>query len=422
MWIDKCGTLTKMDIVRLKGNCNLLVAPHVKKMQTSACESCHVEKACLPALFKLPYGAFGDARHLVEVYCENAEEIGGCAFQRCTSLTKIFFPKVKTVGHSAFQGCGKLERVDLPKCEDLAEMCFYDCRQLQRFNGAPKNIGASCFGNCTNLQFIDLRKCMIIGERAFEKTFALVFVEFSVEAESIKSHAFLGSGVSRVVIFAPKCILGRRAFCKCKKVRLVHVNVKRIADEAFYGCQNLAIANVLIHPHQQAADKEDDEDAFDIGRSAFEQCGLKLAFTTAGSIGNDCFSDCIHLKLCNACKATQFGKSCFNCVDPKMVCQISEKAMFPGLRDHVFPGFQPQWAKGVHEKPSLKVLRTARSQRTAYMKSLYVSTLWSQLPLFKYWVVTFLASLRRWKSHLVDVPFEMVMLILSMLSARDVFL
>lgn len=420
-WVHGTQEITKMECARLNWKYNRLVAPNALKMERGACEQSSLESVVLCALKIVPPDAFLNAKMLTEGYFTTATDIGFGAFSGCISLRFMDLSEVRDIGRKAFKDCKKLEHVVMRNILFLGKECFLNCTALRRVEGAPVSVGESCFENCIKVSDINLGSCIEIGAQAFENTPDLKDVKFSPDAKSINWGAFHRSGLIRVVIDAPECIVDRHAFFHCIHLRIVWVRVRCIQREAFFGCYDLVIAAVFIHRplSRQVPDKH--EDAYAIEASAFGDCvHLKCFFTTAISIGNDCFTNCHELDWCNVFNATEFGYTCFDCVSPKMVCHISTAGPMspPGLHNHLF-----QSATGVVQKLSLKVLRSSRSIRTAYMEFLYVSKFWSRLPhSFRYWVVIFLASLRQWTSREVEVPFEVKMVILSMLSFRDLSL
>lgn len=398
------------------GSSKRVFGPDVEKLESGTFQSSYVEKVAFNALLTVPQNAFSSCKYLVNVILDVATIIEQFAFVNCTALEYVRLPSAKEIGHDAFRGCTQLTEMDIPNCEKLGSRCFYDCPMLKTVKGAPKRIGAECCAHCRSLTFFNFKECLSIGEYAFEETSQLQDVSFSTQLLAIGPCSFYNSGLLRVEIDAPQCIVGEGAFKWCIMLQVVHVKVKQVGQLAFFCCRSLLTA-IVFFP------KDTNSEEWDICDGAFEECARLQWFTsTAKSIAPGCLSNCLELTTCTLSHVTEYGQKCFEGASPEICCWISAKAKPmtpPGQDSPLLWGVSPDKVNGW--EPSLVTLGTERSIRTALIKGVYVSRLWSRLPLvFKSWVLTIVASLQRWESHLVHVPTEMVMLILSMLSARNV--
>ncbi len=98
-------------------------------------EGTNLESISIPRrITSIGYAAFQDCGNLSEVTFTGTSKlsnIGGCAFQNCSSLTSIELPSgVTTIEDWAFQGCTALESVTLPDDEDFTRVpsgLFSDC-------------------------------------------------------------------------------------------------------------------------------------------------------------------------------------------------------------------------------------------------------------------------------------------------------
>lgn len=102
------------------------------------------------------------------------DELGFCAFLKCSSLKAISLPgNLKSVGESAFQECSSLETLNLPS--------------------GITTIGNYAFWYCENLTSLTLPSGLIsIGDRAFENCYSLTSLEFPSSLTTLGELVFAG--------------------------------------------------------------------------------------------------------------------------------------------------------------------------------------------------------------------------------------
>ena len=104
---------------------------------------------------KIGEGAFCARYALKEIDLSNVIEIGGSAFNGCTSLTSVTIPEsVTSIGEYAFCGCTSLTSVTIPESvTSIGEYAFCDCTNLTSVTipESVTSIGSSAFSYCTNL-------------------------------------------------------------------------------------------------------------------------------------------------------------------------------------------------------------------------------------------------------------------------------
>ena len=168
----------------------------------------------------------------------NTQRIGSFAFYECKDLVLIRLGRqTSAVGSYAFGYCSALYAIELQMVEEIGAGAFFECNALSRmclpFVGgtATENRylgyvfgaeGADYNGEFVpeSLKTVQLSACAEIPDRAF------------ADCTDIQKLEFVGSVLERV---------GVRAFYGCRSLTEIALpdSVRIVADDAFFGCDNL---------------------------------------------------------------------------------------------------------------------------------------------------------------------------------------
>lgn len=101
-------------------------------------------------------GTFKDNGYIRSVIIPNSvEEIGYCAFYKCTALTSINIPdSVKDIGEKAFSGCTSLTSVNIPdSVKEIGRAAFFECTSITSvtIGKGIESIGMYAFRDCSSL-------------------------------------------------------------------------------------------------------------------------------------------------------------------------------------------------------------------------------------------------------------------------------
>ena len=173
--------------------------------------------------------------------------IGGSAFQGCSSLTSVTIPDTVTwVDWFAFQDCIGLTSVTLPdSVTSIGWSAFQGCIGLTSVTlpDCITGIGDWVFCNCSSLTSITIPETVTsIGYKSFEGCNSLTSVTIPDNVTSIGSCAFDGcSGLTSVTIPDSVASLGNYTFIGCSGLTSVTIGngVTSIGDDAFFGCSSI---------------------------------------------------------------------------------------------------------------------------------------------------------------------------------------
>ena len=128
---------------------------------------------------------------------DSVTNIGGDAFDFCTSLTSVTIPNsVTNIGIAAFQYCYNLNSITIGNSvTSIGVQAFYNCTSLTHVTipDGVTSIGYAAFVLCTSLTNVTiLSSGTKLGDYAFQHCTSLTGVHFQGNAPSLGSFAFTG--------------------------------------------------------------------------------------------------------------------------------------------------------------------------------------------------------------------------------------
>ena len=212
--------------------------------------------------------AFKDCKNLVKVSLpDTVETIGESAFYNCKSLEKVNIPtKIKTIEDYTFFDCDSLKDIIIPDGVLIIETNSFRSTGLERITipdsvttiereafawsdlktvivgNAVTSISSSLFENCSLLENIKLGNEMTkIGYSSFRNCSNLRTISIPDSVVEIGQYAFLGSGLTSIIIPDSVSLLDTRVFEDCKDLRKVSLsnNMTVIPSSLFNNCAKL---------------------------------------------------------------------------------------------------------------------------------------------------------------------------------------
>ena len=329
---------TSLKVVEGLGN-----ASYIEKSAFEACSA--LETVDLSSAVRIGEMAFKNCLYLSNIgNIENLSELGKSAFEYCISLDDVILPTSLTeISEAAFRHCTSLKSITLPTSmrkickEAFAESGLFGVN----FNHNLSEICESAFKGCYSLSSITIPASVkSLGKNAFADCHSLTRVEapfLGMEAGSSKGSDRVfgnGSNVTAVIIngtgkltekdmkaFKDKLQsveiggsiteIDKRAFKEFDRLYSVTFgpSVKKIGNEAFYGCSGLGNVSLVDSGITEIGEKAFSKASLDtftagsalrtIGKEAFLSSGvetLDLSLAAISSVGKKLCYDCTSLR------------------------------------------------------------------------------------------------------------------------------
>ena len=142
------------------------------------------------------------------------------AFYQCTALTQVYLPDgLCSIGESAFQGCTGLRAIVMPD--------------------SVVSIGDGVFADCTRLASVKLSGGLThVGTRMFYNCRALTGITIPDGVKTIRSSAFVLSGLKTIMLPEGVVAIGEAAFMCCKNLSSAYFpeSLRDVSSHAFYAC------------------------------------------------------------------------------------------------------------------------------------------------------------------------------------------
>ena len=232
---------------------------------------------------------------------ESVTSISSGAFDGCTSLSSIDLPKSLTsIQSTAFSRCSSLSSITIPGgVSSIGASSFWQCVSLTNIilSEGVKSIEESAFADCNKLSLVSLPNSLTkIGFGAFYQCSNLSDITIPNSVTEIWDVAFLGTGLTSVVVSKNVIHLGNGAFVNPNLVSLIVEPDNPIYDSR-NGCNAIieTDSNVLICGCQTTVIPDS---VTSIGPSAFEGINNKSSFIipeSVTSIGGGAFARCTGL-------------------------------------------------------------------------------------------------------------------------------
>lgn len=263
------------------------------------------------------------------------DAIGGEAFHNCSGLTNVIIPSsVSSIGSGAFRNCSGLTSIIIPNSvKRINNNTFEGCTGLTDVTipGSVNSIGLEAFEGCTSLMDIIIPESVLsIGSEAFKDCSSLASVSIPNSVTSIGYDAFKNTFIYTNspdgVVFIDKWVCGYKGTMPSKTVITLQDGTMGIADNAFYGCSDLAgitipnsvvsIGRVAFSGCSNMADLTIGSSVATIGSSAFGQCSSLTSISIPNSvlsIGEGAFYNCQNLMgLCIGEYVESIGNRAFD--------------------------------------------------------------------------------------------------------------
>jgi len=192
------------------------------------------------------FGAFQKNGRLRKVVLPSSVRvIASRAFAECENLEKVLLNDgLEVIEGNVFNGCTSLKTLVFPdSLKEVHAYAFYKTSLTEPVYSRSGTILHHYAGKGGETSFTLPPQVKVLGEGAFFKSGALEEVILSEGLQSIRSRAFLETGVKRVIIPSSVSSIGDRAFWNCPELELVDFRCgdKAINRQAFHACPKLKI-------------------------------------------------------------------------------------------------------------------------------------------------------------------------------------
>ena len=201
---------------------------------------------------------FSSCKNLRTIKCRYSSSDGrflikdGCLLDFAPGgLTKYTIPNTVTeIGGGAFNGCSSLTSITIPNSvTEIGEYAFYNCNKLLSITipNSVTRIGSETFSGCSSLKSITIPNSVKeIQYSAFSGCSSLTSITIPNSVTSIEYGAFSGcSSLTSITIPNSVTSIGGNAFEGCSSLKSITIpnSVASIEDEAFAGCSSLKSFN-----------------------------------------------------------------------------------------------------------------------------------------------------------------------------------
>ena len=285
-------------------------------------------------------GCFAGNEQLKTVECpDGLTEIRECAFKGCLTMQTIILPAgLKRVEREAFAECKKLLKCNLPVAiEYIGEYAFRRCFTLPAFDPRPEKTyidpyafyKAGKFPSSDNFVYKNTEEKTVgkisdtdIAPYAHTRDNDIKTLNLS-GLHRIGAFSFASCPeLTEVDIDAPDCVIERKAFSGCPKLRTVNLHVKELEPGVFSYCRNLtkvSLNGIKILPAECFAgceslelNAEDLLGVVSIGKRSFERCdSIKEIELDDVECGYHAFADCASLEAVTITPKTRLKSGVF---------------------------------------------------------------------------------------------------------------
>lgn len=228
----------------------------------------------------IPYQTFMDCRNLMSIVLPNGiTSLGNSAFEGCTELSSVNLPQgLTTIGEKCFLGCEGLTAINLPiSITTIGDSAFSGCGLTSIVIPKPQiALGVSVFNGCTSLTNVTLPVGMTTIPMECFKATGLTSIVLPQSLITIEEGAFDGSGLSGTLDLSTP---------SNQKDNPNYPNLTAIKTSAFSGTK---LSKVILP-----------DSLTELGERAFENCSLLKEITIPSKISvlnQLTFSRCMSLE------------------------------------------------------------------------------------------------------------------------------
>ena len=308
-------------------------------------------------------GCFSGNEQLKTVECpEGLTEIREQAFKGCLTMQTIMLPDcLKRVEREAFAECKKLLKCNIPATvEYIGEYAFRRCFTLPAFDPWPDKAEidpyafykAGKFSSSDNFVYKNTDEKTVgkiwdtdIKPYAHTRDKDIKTLKLS-DIHRIGAFSFASCPeLEEVEIDSPDCVIEKKAFSGCPKLRTVNLNVKELGSGVFSYCRNLSkvcLNGIKVLPAECFAGcesldlkAEDISEVVSIGERAFERCdSIKSVKLDDVECGYHAFADCASLETVAITSGTRMKSGAFTgCTQIKKIVYDSKEYVFSRFSD-----------------------------------------------------------------------------------------
>ncbi len=190
--------------------------------------------------------AFQNCTSLTEVdLSANTNDLPNYAFTGCTALEKVTLNEnVTSIGDYTFDGCSSLNDIDLSHITKFGTCSFRECGLTSINLAAVTSFAGNVFDTCELLETVTLNdELTALAKSTFRQCYALTQITLPSKMTITGDYAFIGSGLTSIVIPASMVTIETNTFNNCKDLESVTfaegTALTAINSGAFAGCGSL---------------------------------------------------------------------------------------------------------------------------------------------------------------------------------------